>query len=171
MAPPSFGPLLLLPGPKSGSAKADAGIASAPTVTVPTRTLVLGTARRDGSIRADDVYLSLSLVNYALRYARWEVYLRRLGVRLPRSRSLAVFLAVTCIGGGIVDTIVKIAVGRPRPDVDHPIITAFGNGSPSRTRRSTSSVKTAASERRVCESGCLERRVGRDERINAVDPL
>lgn len=37
--------------------------------------------------------LSLSLVNYALRYARWEVYLSRLGVRLPRSRSLAVFLA------------------------------------------------------------------------------
>ena len=37
--------------------------------------------------------LSLSLFNYALRYARWEVYLSRLGVRLPRSRSLAVFLA------------------------------------------------------------------------------
>ncbi len=37
--------------------------------------------------------LSLSLFNYALRYARWEVYLHRLGVRLPRSRSLAVFLA------------------------------------------------------------------------------
>lgn len=36
--------------------------------------------------------LSLSLVNYALRFARWEVYLSRLGVRLARSRSLAVFL-------------------------------------------------------------------------------
>lgn len=37
--------------------------------------------------------LSLSLVNYALRFVRWEVYLGRLDVRLPRSRSLAVFLA------------------------------------------------------------------------------
>lgn len=46
-------------------------------------------------------------------------------------KKLAVFLAVTCLGGGIVDTIVKIAVGRPRPDVDHPIITAFGNSFPS----------------------------------------
>ncbi|HEY7215758.1 MAG TPA: lysylphosphatidylglycerol synthase transmembrane domain-containing protein [Thermoanaerobaculia bacterium] len=36
--------------------------------------------------------LSLSLVNYALRLVRWEVYLSRLGVRLARSRSLAVFL-------------------------------------------------------------------------------
>jgi glycosyltransferase 2 family protein len=36
--------------------------------------------------------LALSLVNYALRYVRWEVYLRRLGVRLAWWRSLAVFL-------------------------------------------------------------------------------
>jgi undecaprenyl-diphosphatase len=46
-------------------------------------------------------------------------------------RKLALFLAVTCLGGGIVDTLVKLAVGRPRPDVDHPIITAFGNSFPS----------------------------------------
>lgn len=37
--------------------------------------------------------LFLSLVNYALRYLRWEVYLGKLDVRLPRSRSLMVFLA------------------------------------------------------------------------------
>jgi glycosyltransferase 2 family protein len=36
--------------------------------------------------------LSLSLVNYVLRFVRWEVYLSRLEVRLARSRSLAVFL-------------------------------------------------------------------------------
>jgi glycosyltransferase 2 family protein len=36
--------------------------------------------------------LALSLANYALRFWRWEVYLRALGVRLPRSRSLGVFL-------------------------------------------------------------------------------
>lgn len=44
---------------------------------------------------------------------------------------LAVFLIVTSIGGGIVDTLVKIAVGRPRPRFDEPIATAFGNSFPS----------------------------------------
>ena len=37
--------------------------------------------------------LALSLLNYALRYVRWEVYLRRLGVVLSRRRKLAVFAA------------------------------------------------------------------------------
>ncbi len=46
-------------------------------------------------------------------------------------RKLAVFLAVTCLGGGVVDTIVKVAVGRPRPRVDEPITVAFGNSFPS----------------------------------------
>ena len=46
-------------------------------------------------------------------------------------RKLAVFLAVTCLGGGAVDTVVKIVVGRPRPKVDEPIITAFGQSFPS----------------------------------------
>jgi undecaprenyl-diphosphatase len=46
-------------------------------------------------------------------------------------RKLAVFLAVTCLGGGLVSTIVKVVVGRPRPQVDEPIIEAFGNSFPS----------------------------------------
>ena len=46
-------------------------------------------------------------------------------------RKLGIFLAVTCIGGGIVDTIVKVAVGRPRPEVDEPIVEAFGKSFPS----------------------------------------
>ncbi len=36
--------------------------------------------------------LGLSLVNYGLRFFRWEVYLRRLGVKLARTKSLGVFL-------------------------------------------------------------------------------
>lgn len=36
--------------------------------------------------------LGLSLVNYALRFVRWEIYLRALDVRLSRARSLGVFL-------------------------------------------------------------------------------
>jgi undecaprenyl-diphosphatase len=50
---------------------------------------------------------------------------------LHGGRKLALFLAVTCIGGGIVDTIVKVAVARPRPTVDQPIISAFGKSFPS----------------------------------------
>lgn len=46
-------------------------------------------------------------------------------------RKLALFLAVTSIGGGVIDTIVKVAVGRPRPAVEEPIITAFGKSFPS----------------------------------------
>jgi membrane-associated phospholipid phosphatase len=44
---------------------------------------------------------------------------------------LAVFLTVTCLVGGAIDTVVKVAVGRPRPDVEHPITTAIGNSFPS----------------------------------------
>lgn len=36
--------------------------------------------------------LVLSLANYSLRFVRWELYLRALGSRLPRDRSLGVFL-------------------------------------------------------------------------------
>ncbi|HJX29396.1 MAG TPA: lysylphosphatidylglycerol synthase transmembrane domain-containing protein [Thermoanaerobaculia bacterium] len=36
--------------------------------------------------------LGLSLVNYGLRFFRWEVYLRRLGVHLAWAKSLGVFL-------------------------------------------------------------------------------
>jgi undecaprenyl-diphosphatase len=46
-------------------------------------------------------------------------------------RRLAVYLAVTVIGGGLVDTAVKLAVDRPRPLVDHPIHTAWGKSFPS----------------------------------------
>ena len=36
--------------------------------------------------------LALSLLNYSLRFVRWEIYLRALGARLPLGRSGAVFL-------------------------------------------------------------------------------
>ncbi|MEO6628912.1 MAG: phosphatase PAP2 family protein [Aquihabitans sp.] len=46
-------------------------------------------------------------------------------------RRLAVFVIATSLGGGIVDTIVKMAVNRPRPVVDHPVSTALGKSFPS----------------------------------------
>jgi len=47
------------------------------------------------------------------------------------SRRLTAFLAVTPLGGAIVDTLVKIAVNRPRPVVDNPVATAIGKSFPS----------------------------------------
>lgn len=46
-------------------------------------------------------------------------------------RRLAVFLVVTGLGGGLVDSAVKIAVDRPRPVVDHPVSDALGKSFPS----------------------------------------
>ena len=44
---------------------------------------------------------------------------------------LALFLVVTTALGGILDTVVKIAVNRPRPSVLDPIISAHGKSFPS----------------------------------------
>lgn len=44
---------------------------------------------------------------------------------------LAVFVVATSLGGGIVDSLVKLAVDRPRPLVDHPVSEAFGKSFPS----------------------------------------
>lgn len=46
-------------------------------------------------------------------------------------RRLAVYLAVTVVVGGLVDSAVKVLVDRPRPVVDHPVISAFGKSFPS----------------------------------------
>ena len=44
---------------------------------------------------------------------------------------LTVFLVATTLGGGVMSTLVKVLVDRPRPEVDHPIATAFGKSFPS----------------------------------------
>jgi undecaprenyl-diphosphatase len=47
------------------------------------------------------------------------------------NRRAFTFLLVTPLGGGIVDSLVKLAVDRPRPVVDHPVATALGKSFPS----------------------------------------
>ena len=44
---------------------------------------------------------------------------------------LTMYLAVSTILGGIIDTIVKVAVDRDRPSLEDPVATAFGNSFPS----------------------------------------
>lgn len=53
-------------------------------------------------------------------------------VLLRRSRwRLVVFLATTSLGGGLVDTVVKEAVDRPRPSLAEPVASASGQSFPS----------------------------------------
>jgi membrane-associated phospholipid phosphatase len=47
------------------------------------------------------------------------------------AHKLTLFLLATTIGGAAVSTGVKLAVDRPRPQVDHPITEAFGKSFPS----------------------------------------
>lgn len=47
------------------------------------------------------------------------------------SKRLAVFLVVTNVLGGLIDTVVKIVVNRPRPELADPIVHAFGKSFPS----------------------------------------
>jgi membrane-associated phospholipid phosphatase len=44
---------------------------------------------------------------------------------------LAVFLVASGIGGGVVDTVLKVAVDRPRPELEDPVAVAFGKSFPS----------------------------------------
>lgn len=44
---------------------------------------------------------------------------------------LAIFLIVTTLLGGVIDSIVKILVDRPRPSLEQPIATAHGKSFPS----------------------------------------
>jgi membrane-associated phospholipid phosphatase len=46
-------------------------------------------------------------------------------------RRLALFLVVAVVGGGFVDSAVKLAVNRPRPQLDHPLASAIGKSFPS----------------------------------------
>ncbi|MBI2710804.1 MAG: phosphatase PAP2 family protein [Actinobacteria bacterium] len=55
------------------------------------------------------------------------------GAWLVRQHSwrLITFLVVTAIGGGIVDSVMKVVVARPRPRFDKPVASAIGKSFPS----------------------------------------
>jgi membrane-associated phospholipid phosphatase len=50
---------------------------------------------------------------------------------IKRRRRVAVFIAVTALMGGVVDTAVKYWVGRPRPVLENPVAAAPANSFPS----------------------------------------
>src|SRR3954471_4231342 len=61
-------------------------------VALPAQARGVARSLRGFDLRLLEPVLALSLFNYALRYARWEIYIRKLGVTLSWGRSLAVFL-------------------------------------------------------------------------------
>lgn len=48
-----------------------------------------------------------------------------------KSTRIAIYLVVTNLVGGAIDTVVKVAVDRPRPEFQDPIADAFGKSFPS----------------------------------------
>ncbi len=46
-------------------------------------------------------------------------------------RRLALYLIVTAIGGGLVDSAVKVLVNRPRPEIEDQLVHVFGKSFPS----------------------------------------
>ena len=88
----------------------------------------------NGQLHDDDAVIAvLQAISFTGKpiFLLFAIGLPGLWVLRHGGRKLAIFLAVTCIGGGVVDTFVKVAVGRPRPVVDEPITRAFGNSFPS----------------------------------------
>lgn len=60
------------------------------------------------------------IVTPAIAYLLWR-----------KRHRLAIYLGATGIGGGLVDTAVKVLVSRDRPQLEDPIATAFGKSFPS----------------------------------------
>ena len=48
-----------------------------------------------------------------------------------KSTRISIYLIVTNLVGGAIDTVVKVAVDRPRPEFENPIADAFGKSFPS----------------------------------------
>lgn len=73
------------------------------------------------------VVLGPSVANYGLRFGRWEIYLRRLGVRVPSMRSLAYYLggfAFTTTPGKAGEAVRSLYLRRHGVDCVHSL-TAF----------------------------------------------
>ena len=64
--------------------------------------------------------LGLSLVNYALRFAKWQAYLRLLSIAIPWRRSLLIFLAglTMSISPGKLGEVMKSLLLKRSDDVD-----------------------------------------------------
>ena len=88
----------------------------------------------NGRVRENDLLISvMHFISFLGKpiFLLFAVGLPALWLLRHGAHKLVIFLVVTCVGGGIVDTAVKLAVGRTRPLHDEPIVQAFGNSFPS----------------------------------------
>ena len=116
---------------------------------VPFTLLLLAVVDKVGVVQRADLHLELSLNQYAYRHATWVSLLKAVSlvlgpgsfevlgvlvaVRLLMTRRprLAAWLIVTVLGGGLLSTLVKVAVDRHRPLPPHPVAHAASASFPS----------------------------------------
>ena len=85
-------------------------------------------------VRSSDTLIALSKVVSFLGVPAWffvmigsaVLWLWRRG-----DRRLSIFLTVTNLMGGVIDTIAKVVIDRPRPEFEEPIAHAMGKSFPS----------------------------------------
>ncbi|MCK4672207.1 MAG: flippase-like domain-containing protein [Candidatus Aegiribacteria sp.] len=65
------------------------------------------------------LYLSLSLVNYTLRFFKWQYFLQRVGVHIPRPESMSVFVAgfSMTVSPGKLGELLKCYLLKERRDI------------------------------------------------------
>ncbi len=82
---------------------------------------------------SDSLLTAVEVVTFFGRAVWLAVLVGLAGLFLLRrgQRRLAAFLVLVAVGGGLLNTAVKVAVDRPRPVVDHPVATASGHSFPS----------------------------------------
>lgn len=110
---------------------------------------LLAQIEQDGSVSRLDTTVAADLHGWARRSSAvveglravtnlgapwwlWAMTLPAVAFVWHRDRHrLAIFLAVTTLGGGLLNSVVKLAVDRPRPSFADPITTAAGKSFPS----------------------------------------
>lgn len=116
---------------------------------VPFTLLLIAVVDHVGVLQRLDLNLEVSLNGYAYRHAGWVSFLKgvslvggpvtfealaaivALRLAMTRRPRLAVWLAVTVFGGGLLSSVVKVAVGRRRPLPPHPVAHAASASFPS----------------------------------------
>ena len=132
-----------------GGLRLTLAVVAALVVAIPFTLLLLLVVDHAGLVQRTDLRLEVSLNDYAFTHAGWVSFLKAISliggpatfealalvvaVRLflthrPR---LAAWLLVTVLGGGLLSTLVKVAVDRHRPLPPHPVAHAASASFPS----------------------------------------
>lgn len=85
------------------------------------------------AVRSGELVAVLEVISFVGKpICLWAVVGVAVVFLLRRGRyRLVIFLVASGIGGGVVDTVLKLAVDRPRPELEDPVAVAFGKSFPS----------------------------------------